>query len=90
MKNEIVQCFAESVYEATGKKPPMLFKSGSGDMNILGGKWKIPAITFGPGNPRLSHTGHEEISITEVEETSKVVCNALLKLQKHWDSSCHP
>ena len=90
MKNEIVQCFAESVFEATGKKPPMLFKSGSGDMNILGSKWKIPAITFGPGNPRLSHTVHEEISITEVEGTSKVVCDALLKLQDHWDSNHHP
>jgi len=90
MKSEIVRCFSESVYEKTGKKPPMLFKSGSGDMNILGSKWKIPAITFGPGNPRLSHTSHEEISITEVEETSKVVCNALLKLQKHLDSNSHP
>ena len=90
MKSEIIQCFSESVLEETGKKPPMLFKSGSGDMNILGSKWKIPAITFGPGNPRLSHTSHEEISITEVEKTSKVVCNALLKLQKHWDSNSHP
>lgn len=83
LKSEVVTAFSESIQSHLGKRASMLFKSGSGDMNILGNDWKIPAITYGPGDPKQSHSNREEINISEVEASSAIVCDALLRLEKN-------
>lgn len=81
LKNPIVQAFKGSIEGRTSEKAKMIFKSGSGDMNILGASWKIPCVTYGPGNPQLSHTNDEIISIEEVYRSAEIVSDALMRLE---------
>ena len=46
-------------------KPQFVNKTGTGDMNVLGTSLDVPVITYGPGNPHLSHTSDESIVIDE-------------------------
>lgn len=81
LKTPIVQAFKKSIQERTAEQPKMIFKSGSGDMNILGTSWNIPCITYGPGNPQLSHTNDEIVSIDEVSRSAEIVSDALMRLE---------
>lgn len=81
LKTPLVTAFKSSIIEMTGENPKMIFKSGSGDMNILGTSWNIPCITYGPGNPQLSHTRDEVIDISEVEKSASIVADALFRLE---------
>lgn len=87
VKTPLVKAFKNSIKQNTGETAKLLFKSGSGDMNHLATSWKIPCITYGPGNTQLSHTNDEKISIAEVEKSAEVVAYALLELEKDWISS---
>lgn len=82
MKSPLAKAFKSAIISLSGQNPSMLFKSGSGDMNILGTSWGIPCITYGPGNPQLSHTDHEEISLDEVEKSAAIVAESLVTLQQ--------
>lgn len=82
LKTPLVNAFKNSISEIAKESPKTIFKSGSGDMNILGDSWRIPCITYGPGNPQLSHTVDEEIEIAEVERSAQIVADALLRLEK--------
>lgn len=82
MKTPLVKAFKTAIQELSGEQPKMIFKSGSGDMNILGSSWEIPCITYGPGNPQLSHTNAEVIDIEEVKRCADIVSDALLRLEK--------
>lgn len=83
LKTPLVSAFKGSILSATGETPKIVFKSGSGDMNILGTIWGVPCITYGPGNPQLSHTNDEEIEISEVERCAGIVADALIRLENN-------
>lgn len=40
-------------------------KTGTGDMNVMGSRWNIPVVTYGPGDPHASHTVNECVSVSE-------------------------
>lgn len=61
----LVKSFMKAVFSITGKHPLLVKKTGTGDMNILGSSLKIPVVTYGPGNPHLSHTSKECVEIAE-------------------------
>ena len=82
LKTSLISAFKESVRKNTGNEAQLLFKSGSGDMNILGSRWKIPCVTYGPGNPQLSHTELEEISLEDVWRSAEIVADALANLER--------
>ncbi len=82
LRNPLVQAFKKSITGKGTEKPQIIFKSGSGDMNILGSSWNIPSITYGPGNPQLSHTKEEIIDLDEVQKSAEIVSEALLNLEK--------
>lgn len=82
LKTPLVKSFKESIGSFSGEKAKMIFKSGSGDMNLLGSSWGIPCITYGPGNTQLAHTDDEVISLEEVRASVNIVSDALLLLEK--------
>ena len=61
----LMRAIIRSIIRVRGKRPLLLHKTGTGDMNILGHTLKIPVITYGPGNPHLSHTRREGVEITD-------------------------
>ena len=82
IKSNLVKSFKESI-SSYNLKPKLIFKSGSGDMNTLGNDWKIPVITYGPGDTKLSHTSSEVVSVNEIDLCANIVSNSLLYLQKN-------
>ncbi len=80
-KSQLVEAFKTSITKHTGENAKIVFKSGSGDMNILGKAWKIPAITYGPGDTRLSHTNNEVVNLDEVSTGAEIISAALLSLE---------
>lgn len=61
----LVRALSLSIIDVCRKRPILLRKTGTGDMNILGNAFRIPVVTYGPGDPHSSHTVEERISIAE-------------------------
>ncbi len=61
----LMKSLSEAILEVTGREARFIRKTGTGDMNIFGGKMNVPVATYGPGNGRLSHTECEYISVSE-------------------------
>jgi LysW-gamma-L-lysine carboxypeptidase len=61
----LVRALSLSILDVCKKHPVLLRKTGTGDMNILGNAFRIPVVTYGPGDPHSSHTIDERISIAD-------------------------
>ncbi|MEM2587587.1 MAG: M20/M25/M40 family metallo-hydrolase, partial [Candidatus Bathyarchaeia archaeon] len=61
----VIKALREAIFEETGEEARLVRKTGTGDMNIFGSHFKVPAATYGPGDSSLSHTLNESISIKE-------------------------
>jgi LysW-gamma-L-lysine carboxypeptidase len=73
----LVRALSLSILDVCKKRPILLRKTGTGDMNILGNAFKIPVVTYGPGDPHSSHTIDERISISEYISSIDVFNRAL-------------
>ncbi|HYY67970.1 MAG TPA: M20/M25/M40 family metallo-hydrolase [Nitrososphaeraceae archaeon] len=73
----LVRALSLSILDVCKKRPILLRKTGTGDMNILGNAFKIPVVTYGPGDPHSSHTIDERISISEYISSIDVFTRAL-------------
>lgn len=56
-----------------GLKPSFVTKSGTGDMNTYALAFGVDALTYGPGESKLSHTDSEFVDIQEVFACSEVL-----------------
>ncbi len=79
LKSELVSSFKDAIIK-NNMKPKLIFKSGSGDMNTLGNRWKIPAVTYGPGDTKLSHTNNEVININEIYRCTDIISDSLISI----------
>lgn len=73
----LVRALSLSILDVCKKHPILMRKTGTGDMNILGNAFKIPVVTYGPGDPHSSHTIDERISISEYISSIDVFNRAL-------------
>jgi [amino group carrier protein]-lysine/ornithine hydrolase len=73
----LVRALYLSVIDICKKRPMLLRKTGTGDMNILGNACQIPIVTYGPGDPHSSHTMDERVSISEFISSIDVFNRAL-------------
>ena len=64
----------------TGAKPSLITKSGTGDMNTYAIAFGVDAVTYGPGEAKLSHSSEEKVSISEIFACADIVSNATLEL----------
>ncbi|MGB9728312.1 MAG: M20/M25/M40 family metallo-hydrolase [Thermoprotei archaeon] len=78
----LVTAFREAILQITNIDARFIRKSGTGEMNIFAQKYDIPIITYGPGDPKVSHTDNEHILLYDYELAIKIVKQALWKLQK--------
>ena len=76
----LVRSLVLSILDNRKKRPLLLKKTGTGDMNILGNVLKIPVVTFGPGDPHSSHTVDERISIQEYLKGIEIYKNTLFNM----------
>ncbi|MBS7645650.1 MAG: M20/M25/M40 family metallo-hydrolase [Candidatus Bathyarchaeia archaeon] len=73
----LVSAFSIAVRKATGKRPILLKKTGTSDLNILAQVWRIPMIAYGPGDSRLDHTPDEHLDVKEYLSSIEVLREAL-------------
>ncbi len=59
-------------------KPSPVIKLGTSDMNILAALTGN-IVSYGPGNPELSHSDYEEVSIEELELGARVYRDTILE-----------
>jgi LysW-gamma-L-lysine carboxypeptidase len=80
ISSPLVRSLVLSVLDQRKKRPLLLKKTGTGDMNILGNVLNIPVVTYGPGDPHSSHTVDERVYIPDYLAGIEVYKNALLHM----------
>ncbi len=78
----LVRALVLGVLDVRSKRPMLLRKTGTGDMNILGNALNIPVVTYGPGDPHSSHTVDEKVSIDEYVSCIEVFKRTLYHLSR--------
>ena len=76
----LIRSLVLSILDIRKKRPLLLKKIGTGDMNILGNVLNIPVVTYGPGDPHSSHTENERIFIKDYLTGIEVYKNTLLNI----------
>ncbi|MEM3640310.1 MAG: M20/M25/M40 family metallo-hydrolase, partial [Candidatus Bathyarchaeia archaeon] len=76
----VVKALSRSIREVRHKTATLLRKTGKGDMNLFGRAVKIPVVTYGPGDPTLSHTENEHIDLQEYLDSIEVYKGAITRL----------
>lgn len=79
LDSPLVRSLSRSILRR-GSKPMMVTKSGTGDMNTYALNYGIDAITYGPGDAKLSHTSEEQVSFGEIFACSEVIVDATKEL----------
>lgn len=72
-----VRALSSAIWGVLGRRPTLMRKTGTGDMNILGKALGVPMVTYGPGDSKLSHTSEEYVEISEYLSSIDVIKRAL-------------
>ena len=78
----LVRALLLAVLDVRNKRPMLLRKTGTGDMNVLGHSFKIPVVTYGAGDPHASHTIDERVKLDEYVASIEVYKRALFHLSR--------
>ncbi|MFQ6134291.1 MAG: M20/M25/M40 family metallo-hydrolase [Nitrososphaerales archaeon] len=85
--SELVRAIVRAILQVRRKRPLLLRKTGTGDMNLLGHRLGIPVVTYGPGNPHLSHTRREFVEISEYLSSIEVYKATVANIVKQHSTS---
>ena len=78
-RNALTRAFLSSIREQ-GERASFVLKTGTSDMNVLGGVWQCPMVAYGPGDSALDHTPQEHIQVSEYLAAIRVLEGALRRL----------
>jgi len=81
----LVRAFTLGIIDIEHTRPTLIRKTGTGDMNVLGNQWKIPVVTYGPGDPHEAHTIDEKVSIDEYLRGIEILKKTLQHLKRLHD-----
>jgi len=81
----LVRAFTLGIMDIEHTRPTLIRKTGTGDMNVIGNRLKIPVVTYGPGDPHASHTINESVSIDEYLRGIEVLKKTLHHLKRLHD-----
>jgi len=81
----LVRALTLSILDVEKKRPMLIRKTGTGDMNVIGNQLKIPVITYGPGDPHEAHTIDEKVSIEEFVKGIEILKKSLHHLKRLHD-----
>ncbi|PSN93876.1 hypothetical protein B9Q09_05075 [Candidatus Marsarchaeota G2 archaeon ECH_B_SAG-C16] len=79
LTSKIVRSFTRTMIKEGVGRPEFLVKSGTGDMNTYSQAFNTECVSYGPGDPRLSHTLREKVELRDMLHCSKIVHDALLE-----------
>ncbi|RMF30400.1 MAG: M20/M25/M40 family metallo-hydrolase [Candidatus Nitrosothermus koennekii] len=78
----LVRALVLGIMDITNKRPKLVRKTGTGDMNVLGSELKIPVVTYGPGDAHSSHSIDEHVSIDEYIASIEVFKRCIYHLSR--------
>jgi [amino group carrier protein]-lysine/ornithine hydrolase len=78
----LVRALSLGILDVRKQRPTLLRKTGTGDMNVLGNTFKIPVVTYGPGDPHASHTADERVNVDEYVSSIEVFGRALFHMSR--------
>ena len=81
----LVRAITLAILDIEKKRPMLIRKTGTGDMNVIGNQLKIPVITYGPGDPHEAHTIDEKVSIDEFVKGIEILKKTLYHLKRLHD-----
>jgi [amino group carrier protein]-lysine/ornithine hydrolase len=79
LNSPLVRALSRSVLR-TGAKPQFITKSGTGDMNTYARTFGVDAVTYGPGEAKLSHSSDEKVLLSEIFSCSEIIASAVKEL----------
>jgi len=80
----IVGALRWAIYNTIKEKPTLIKKTGTTFINQIGIEFKIPSITYGPGDPKLEHTNEEFIDIEEYTKCIEVYTKFISKVNENY------
>ena len=81
----LVRAMTLAILDVEKKRPMLIRKTGTGDMNEIGNQLKIPVITYGPGDPHEAHTTDEKVSVNEFVKGIEILKKSLHHLKRLHD-----
>jgi LysW-gamma-L-lysine carboxypeptidase len=72
-ETNLVNALKSAIEQITNAEAKFLRKSGTNFMALIGNKWQIPVVSYGPGDPSVEHTPREHINIGEFQKTIDVL-----------------
>ncbi len=84
-RSALVRAFNLGILEVERTHAIPIRKTGTGDMNVMGSRWNIPVVTYGPGDPHASHTVNECVSVSEYLRGIEVLKRTLGHLKRLHD-----
>lgn len=78
-RNRLVSAFLRAL-RSEGLEPRFTMKNGTSDMNVVGPRFDVPIVAYGPGDPNLDHTPEEHVRIGDYLRAVGVMEKVLLGL----------
>jgi [amino group carrier protein]-lysine/ornithine hydrolase len=73
----LVRALSLSILDVCKVRSVLLRKTGTGDMNVLGNSLNIPVVTYGPGEPHVSHSKDERVEVQSYLTSIEIYNRAL-------------
>jgi len=73
----LVRALTRSIWKVRKTQAKLIYKTGTGDMNVFGNATGKPTITYGPGDSHLDHTPNEHIALVDYLNSIEVLKEAL-------------
>ncbi len=83
--NELPRAFYRGIYKVLREKASFVRKLGTCDGNVLRSYYDVPAIAYGPGESKLSHTDEERVPVRDFLESIEVVKESIKELCKSFN-----
>ncbi len=78
----LVRALVLGIMDITKRRPKLVRKTGTGDMNVLGSELQIPVVTYGPGDAHSSHSIDEHVSVDEYIASIEVFKRCIYHLSR--------
>lgn len=80
LSGPLVRAFQRAIIISAKKRPVMVRKTGTGDMNTLASATGTPCVTYGPGDSNLGHTDRECVEVADYLSSIDVLSEALTQI----------
>ena len=79
-RTPIARAFRAAI-RTNGGSARLLRKTGTADANLFADAWRVPTVTYGPGDSALDHTADERLPLPALDHATDVLVDAVERLR---------